>query len=601
MPEAKDVNVSWSELDEGVERPAGAVHELVTRRAPFLAYNLERLAFCADGGVMLPSAPDLAAAPAQPAAAAGGGQDSDDDADAGGASAGTAPKAAPQPEQPATGLLLLRQLFAGLDAVAGKKCLVAAHTDLLQGAPALALTQRRADNVALYLQGDREAWAASCMPYQDVEWQTILQWAAMRFGFPCDPGPIAEPLRAQARAALRRFRLRYNQDFGGDLPELGDISADDFGAFYDLYDAWLARVLGEDDLDAKRKPLKFLDPAAIGCGASFPNAPPRAPGFRAPANRRVELLFFDSDQPNLELKPPGVHVYALRELVPERLELEPVDCVVLEIAFSESIVEALPEGAALELTGPPGPPQRRLLADGQRDGGSMHYGFDWVDPSVAVTLKASAGGREVTLFEHQVKGQPDQKIELSGALELLLEDDVVGDDEQPDPLFSGRLPEFPGSPDTEADAGPTLELRLHDEHSRPLANAPFRVHGAAAPTAGRSGADGFIRLHLPQACPAKLTLEWSDGPADELRFSRELFVECSGSDPDSDKARLHNLGYDVEGDFETAVRAFQLDYQVDHEPEPAGAQGGALPAASRARLAAIFENPALDATPAGPA
>ena len=107
--------------------------------------------------------------------------------------------------------------------MSGKKCLVVGHTDRVTGARALQLTQRRADNVFAYLKGDREAFAASCLPCEDGEWQAILQWVAERFGFPCDPGPITEPLRAEARAALRRFRVVWNVEHGGDLPEEGEI------------------------------------------------------------------------------------------------------------------------------------------------------------------------------------------------------------------------------------------------------------------------------------------------------------------------------------------------------------------------------------------
>jgi hypothetical protein len=453
MPEEKTVNISWRELTEGVERPSGAVHELVVQRAPVLVYNLENLPFSPDGAVLLPQEPSLAGGDttaATPVAAPG--------ADS------------PQPEQPSTGLLLLRELFADIDAVAGKKCLSAAHTDLLPGAPALELTQRRAQNLALYLQGDRDGWAKSCMPCQDTDWQTILQWVALRFGYPCDPGPIYDPLHASGRAALRRFRLRYNQDFGKKLEELGEISEHDFAAFYDLYDHWLTRMLEGENLSSKRAKLKFLDPAAVGCGASFPQAPPREPGFAPPQNRRAELLCFEGDEPNLEMVPPGVHVYALREFSLSRLQLESKECVLFEVAFSEDIVDALPDDATLELSGPPGPPQVRLLSHGQRTGGSVHYGFDWLDPSTKVTLEAKAGSRKVVLFKDQAKGETGEKLELSGQLEELLADEAPADES---PLTqAGGLPTEPYEPFDESGSA-FIELLVEDASGNPLSGERF--------------------------------------------------------------------------------------------------------------------------------
>ena len=129
-------------------------------------------------------------------------------------------------------------------------------------------------------------------------------------------------------------------------------------------------MLGEDDLSGPRGKLAFMDPGALGVGDAYLGRGPREAGFRAPDYRRVELLCFESGHlPNLDLKPQGRHIYEGREFTLTRLPIEPAKYVVLELALSEDVVNALPNDATLTLSGPPGGPQERVLSRGARDAG----------------------------------------------------------------------------------------------------------------------------------------------------------------------------------------------------------------------------------------
>jgi peptidoglycan hydrolase-like protein with peptidoglycan-binding domain len=57
------------------------------------------------------------------------------------------------------------------------------------------------------------------------------------------------------------------------------------------------------------------------------------------------------------------------------------------------------------------------------------------------------------------------------------------------------------------------------------------------------------------------------------------------------EAILQNLGYLSGGSLDTAVRAFQRDYNVDADPAPTGLVDGQVPAATFSRLEEIQTNP----------
>ena len=140
------------------------------------------------------------------------------------------------------------------------------------------------------------------------------------------------------------------------------------------------------------------------------------------------------------------------------------------------------------------------------------------------------------------------------------------------------------------DASDHLELRLHDADSDPMPQAPFRVRiGKEPPITGISDDDGFVFLKMPPQCPESIHVEWGDHPHFDYEYSLDVFPACSPADPTSRAiTRLNNLGYAPLVDLEAAVRQFQADYRVDHEPIQ-GLVDGALPPATQARIDEIWD------------
>jgi hypothetical protein len=404
----KTVNTTWVELERGVTRAVGRTHELVVERKPAFVYNLQGLAFSPDSAVTLPDVGAGGVAPGSGAAAGG--------------------PSLLQVEQRADGLMLLRNLLADTSGVTGKSGVVVGHTDArVPGAPGIQLSERRAENVYRLLAGEREAWAASCLPFVDLDWQRILAWIARRFGLPCHPGPLDGSTPGTAMHALGRFREVYNRDHGGSLVIDGPIGVAEFEAFYDFYDAWLARMLEVEPagLSGLRAGLTWLSPAFLGAGNWFPGQLPRGADRYAPLDRRVELVFFEAgDAPDLSLLPPALEVYDGRHYTHERIDVEVTSYVLLELGFAEDVVDALPEGATLTLSGP-GADQVRVLSDGVREHGAVHYDFDWLDAAAPTTLTAATADSEETLWSAQVKGDLKATPDWSERLEALLPDEAA--------------------------------------------------------------------------------------------------------------------------------------------------------------------------------
>jgi hypothetical protein len=139
-------------------------------------------------------------------------------------------------------------------------------------------------------------------------------------------------------------------------------------------------------------------------------------------------------------------------------------------------------------------------------------------------------------------------------------------------------------------ASPALRMRLFDDQRNPMPNAPFCVtFSPDVFVEGDADAEGIAKAELPSFCPVKITVEWGDHPVFEFAFQSEMFPDCGGGDARHVlTARLTNLGYPAEADLDGAVREFQAHYRVDAEPLPIGLVDGALPAASQARLDAVF-------------
>jgi hypothetical protein len=142
-----------------------------------------------------------------------------------------------------------------------------------------------------------------------------------------------------------------------------------------------------------------------------------------------------------------------------------------------------------------------------------------------------------------------------------------------------------------------LELRLHDEDRQPMARTPFRVTvGNQASITGISGHDGLVFVKLPDFCPEFIRVQWGEHPVFDYAHELDVIPECSpGESLQQDTARLHNLGYAPHIDLEAAVRQFQVDYAVDHDPI-VGLVDGALPPDTRARLDEIWDERDIDAS-----
>jgi hypothetical protein len=209
-----------------------------------------------------------------------------------------------------------------------QKLLLAGHTDS-SGKPDYnrKLSRVRAQATLALLKGDRDDWAAACVQYAKVEdLQQVLTWVSEVHGWRCHPGKVDNAEGNKTRKARRTFRKRYNDEFSKKLSLDGPTSANDWKAFYDLYDLSLTDVLGAE-LEACRSALNLHEPSVMACGEDFAEGASSAAGIRSAANRRVELLFLDPAEPYPDFfkeSPPGLSIYGDPPLVVRRyLPVEP--------------------------------------------------------------------------------------------------------------------------------------------------------------------------------------------------------------------------------------------------------------------------------------
>lgn len=203
-----------------------------------------------------------------------------------------------------TGLAILAACFRQNQKKPEQQLLVVGHTDRSGGdAYNQRLSERRARNVWYALQGDRQGWvdvADAQHVVKDV--QQILHWRAAAYDWNCDPGPIDGIEGPKTKQAVHNFQQRYNEEFGRSIAVDGIVGPQTWGAFFDVYMEELRRILGIDQkgLETKREALQFLSCPSIGCGEDHPVTADRRENYRHPADRRVEVLFFDPGE-----EPPG--------------------------------------------------------------------------------------------------------------------------------------------------------------------------------------------------------------------------------------------------------------------------------------------------------
>jgi hypothetical protein len=228
-------------------------------------------------------------------------------------------------ERRITGLGVIYAVLVHAENNPEQKILVVGHTDP-SGPQSYnqTLSEKRAENVQLFLFGDRDAWREqSDGEAKTDDIQTILKWQAARAGWDCDPGKITGTNNAATKQAIGKFQERYNVEVdrtandGLDLPyraKIGvdqDVGPETWGAFFDVYMHELVRLLkvdGVSEVEQRIAELAQFDslPKFIGCGEHVPFSSGRREAFAEsdelerpqhnPSDRRVEILFFDDDE-----------------------------------------------------------------------------------------------------------------------------------------------------------------------------------------------------------------------------------------------------------------------------------------------------------------
>jgi len=184
-----------------------------------------------------------------------------------------------------------------------QRLLVAGHTDTTgSDAVNLVLSRRRGRVVHALLVGERAAWVEECEAANGTEdVQRVLRWAAAAFGWGCDPGPVDGAAGPKTRRGVEAFQGAYNDAHAPAIAVDGVVGPETWGAVFDCYEAALDRALeAAGGLAERRAGLRFLEPAAVGCGEHHPIEAARRDDYRSATNRRVELLFFDpGEEPEL--------------------------------------------------------------------------------------------------------------------------------------------------------------------------------------------------------------------------------------------------------------------------------------------------------------
>lgn len=205
-----------------------------------------------------------------------------------------------------------------------KRLVVAGHTDTVGSAESnRALSAARAENVHLYVTGQREAWAEHCQAhFARADFKAIQVWAAREKGWDLDPGPLDDSWHEQARKARDAFRVRLSEEYGHELERHVAQSAADWAAIYDLYDDALTLKLGmtPEGLEFRRSMVLPTEPPTLACGEEWPTERVGEDDAEVAANRRVDLIFLDPGELDLLVgEPAGVGIYGTgveREYLP---------------------------------------------------------------------------------------------------------------------------------------------------------------------------------------------------------------------------------------------------------------------------------------------
>jgi hypothetical protein len=210
------------------------------------------------------------------------------------------------------------------------------------------LSEQRARNVQLYLAGERDAWAAHCQEHYEIaDFKRVHRWAADRFAWATDPGPLDNEWTSTAKQARAEFRRRCDELLGTSLQQGVKQNPADWAAIFDLYDIAVAGYLEcePENLAALRGAIVFADPAIIACGEHWPVLNPGQDGVAERLNRRVEVMFFQPGE--LPRKhgsddPPGDELYASGRYQQVRLTPVGSDEALLRITLLDERGDPLP-------------------------------------------------------------------------------------------------------------------------------------------------------------------------------------------------------------------------------------------------------------------
>jgi outer membrane protein OmpA-like peptidoglycan-associated protein len=283
MAETEATEITPRDKDKVFDRPVDNRHRFVLKRFRGYVLDVEDVHFHLDSAVFLPDYGDV-------------GLPVD-----------------PSDQNHVSGLAALRSVYLHAEAHPEQKLIVIGHTD--RSGPEsynVDLSQKRADNVLHVLLGQRAEWVALSKGKHKVQdYQQILKWANVFFGWECDPGKVDGIQGPKTKAATQMFQKRYNEDFDPDISVDGVVGPQTWGAFFDCYIKAFEILLKTDaaGVAAKRQALRFLDDGkkTVGCGESHPITENTVENRISRIDRRVEIIFFDpGEEPLLDCHPgPG--------------------------------------------------------------------------------------------------------------------------------------------------------------------------------------------------------------------------------------------------------------------------------------------------------
>lgn len=212
-----------------------------------------------------------------------------------------------------SGLGCIAQMLAYARLHPERHLLIVGHTDT-SGSKShnRGVAERRASHLAALLRADVDAWIASCAADgTTADLAAHLQWAARRFGWPCDAGIVDHETQA-LRDAIATWREHAAIVTGIHIERSSPPSSDDWRLAYALFDLALAEELDLDlgTLGQLRAGLHWCDPPIVGAGELWPRALVGKNGVASAVNRRTEVLFATVDRiPSGAGEPAGTSIY----------------------------------------------------------------------------------------------------------------------------------------------------------------------------------------------------------------------------------------------------------------------------------------------------